>query len=109
MLRAGRGAEKQEQKERLHLLTCWILFLLLFQVRTRSQEMRPPRTKANGTGSHSFTFVRGAHLADVMESGIKRSAAAAAAEAAGATETSGLARTDRSLDRGSPAKSNDSR
>ena len=108
MLRAGRGAEKQEQKERLHLLTCWILFLLLFQVRTRSQEMRPPRTKANGTGSHSFTFVRGAHLADVMESGIKRSAAAAA-EAAGATETSRLARTDRSLDRGSPAKSNDSR
>ena len=108
MLRAGRGAEKQEQKERLHLLTCWILFLLLFQVRTRSQEMRPPRTKANGTGSHSFTFVRGAHLADVMESGIKRSAAAEA-EAAGATETSRLARTDRSLDRGSPAKSNDSR
>ena len=108
MLRAGRGAEKQEQKERLHLLTCWILFLLLFQVRTRSQEMRPPRTKANGTGSHSFTFVRGAHLADVMESGIKRSAAAAA-EAAGATETSGLARTGRSLERGSPAKSNDSR
>ena len=70
--------------------------------------MRTSRTKANGTGSHSFTFVRGAHLADVMESGIKRSAAAEA-EAAGATETSGLARTDKSLDRGSPAKSNDSR
>ena len=23
MLRVGRGAEKQEQKERLHVLTCW--------------------------------------------------------------------------------------